>query len=239
MLVGGVHHVFVHLVGNQQHIGGRQQVLQGPHVGIVPDGGAGVVGAVDDDGAGARRHGCRNGRKVRAEGARCQRHAHGDATSQFDVGHITVVAGVQHDDLVPRMDDGQNARQDGLGGPRRDGDLAVRVIGAAMQGLDLAGHGLAQRRHAGHGGVLVVASLHGSGDGIDQPCVAVEIGKALAQVDRAFFGSQRRHDAENGGAHVWQTAGQRRAGGQGKRGCGNVWHEKLYKNGLQRFTGKR
>jgi hypothetical protein len=42
------HHVLVDLVADQQHVGGRQQVFELAHVRGRPDGGAGVVRAVDD-----------------------------------------------------------------------------------------------------------------------------------------------------------------------------------------------
>ena len=74
----------------------------------------------------------------------------------------------------------------------------------AVEPLHLVGNGFAQRQHAGHGRVLVQAVLHGAGDRIHQGRVAMEIGEALSQVDRAFFAGQCRHDGEDGSAHLGQ-----------------------------------
>ncbi len=78
--------------------------------------------------------------------------------------------------------------------------------GMAVERADLGCHGLAQHRHAGHGRVLVQALLHGVRHRVHQTWITVEIREALAQVDRAFLGRQRRHDGEDGGADVGQAA---------------------------------
>jgi hypothetical protein len=61
--------------------------------------------------------------EVGPERARHQRHAHHGAAGQLDVGHVAVVARLQHDHLVARPHDGQDAGDDGLGGAGGDGDL--------------------------------------------------------------------------------------------------------------------
>jgi hypothetical protein len=63
VLLAVEHHVFVDLVADQQHVGGRQQFLQRSMSLARPHGGAGVVRAVDHDGAGARRDGRGDGAK--------------------------------------------------------------------------------------------------------------------------------------------------------------------------------
>ena len=204
---GGVkHHVFIDLVADEQHVGGCQQGLQSQHFGFGPDGGAGVVRRVDDDGAGfgAERGG--DLVEVRAEGTWRERYAHDGAAGQLDVGHIAVVAGLEHDDLVARMHDAQNDGDDGLRSAGGDGDLGGRVVAAAVQGLNFGGDGFAQHGHARHGRVLVQAALHGSRHRVNQRRVTFEVWKALAQVDGVLFSGQRRHDGEDGGAHVGQAA---------------------------------
>ena len=69
------HHVFVHLVTEQQDVRGRQQGLQLLHLGIGPDAAAGVVRRVDDQQPGAWRDRCGNARKIRDEGGgrRCSK----------------------------------------------------------------------------------------------------------------------------------------------------------------------
>ena len=105
----------------------------------------------------------KSGRKVPGvSGTRTTR-----AAGQFDVGHVAVVAGLQHDHLVARPHDGQDGGDDGLRGAGRDGDLGGRVVAVAVHALSiLAGDRLAQRRHAGHRRVLVVAARHRVGHGV-------------------------------------------------------------------------
>ena len=202
-------HVLIHLVADQQHLGRCQQRFQLSHVLSGPHLAAGVVRAVDQDRTGARRDRSGDGVEVRPEAARHQRHAHHLSAGQLDVGHVAVVAGFEHDHLVARVHDRQDGGQDGLGRAGGDGDLGVRVAAEAVQRLHLGGHGLAQRGHAGHGWVLVVAGLHGAGHGVDQFGITVEIGESLPEVDRADLGREGRHDAENGGADGGQARGQR------------------------------
>src|SRR5690606_20808839 len=57
--------------------------------------------------------------------------------------------------------------------------------------------------------VLVVAFGHGGEERRDQVARRVEIGEALAQVDRAVLGRELRHHRENGGAHPGQPGLQR------------------------------
>jgi hypothetical protein len=47
-----------------------------------------------------------------------------------------------------------------------------------------------------------VAAAHGLFDRVEQPRVAVEVGKSLAQVDRAVLIGQRRHHREDGRADL-------------------------------------
>ena len=70
------------------------------------------------------------------------------------------------------------------------GDLVGRAVLVAVERRDLGRDRIAQHRHAGHRRVLVEAFAHCSRDTVHQPRVAVEIRKALPQVDGAFFGGQ-------------------------------------------------
>ena len=208
-----IDHVLIHLVADQQHIGGGKQGFKLAHFRIRPDGGAGVVRAVDDEQARARRDGRGDFGKVRAEGSRCQGHAHRHAACQFDVGHIAVIAGVENDDFVARMHGRQNDGQNCLRGTCGNGDFAARVIAACVQCFDFGSNGFAQGWPPTHGGVLVVACAHGAVHGIKQLGVAAKIREALAQIDGLVFSSQCRHDGEDGGAHIGQLAGESRSHG--------------------------
>ena len=213
-------HVFVHLVAEQQHVGGGQQCLQLLHLLGGPDRAAGVVRRVDDEQPGAGREGGGDAREVRCEAAGLQRHAHGDGASHADGRHIAVVARVQHDDLIAGPGDGQDGGEQGLGGPGGEGDLGVGVVGVTVAGRDLAGNGLTQGRPAGHGRVLVVAGAHGAADGLDQGRIAVEVRKALTQVDGTVLCGQGRHGAEDGGADIRQAAGKGHGHGVSAMGIG-------------------
>ena len=194
------HHVLIHLVADQQDVGGRQQFLQRQHFRFAPDRGAGVVRAVDQDGAGARRDRGGDAVEVRAEAAGRQRHAHHAAAGQFDVGHVAVVAGLQHDHLIARSHDSQDRRDDRLRGPGRDGNFAVWRVFTAIHCFYFASNGVAQRRDARHRRVLIQPGLHGVRDGVDQGRIAGKIRKTLAQVDGAGFAGEGRHHGEDGGA---------------------------------------
>ena len=89
-----------------------------------------------------------------------------------------------------------------------------------MAGRDLAGNGLTQGRPAGHGRVLVVAGAHGAADGFDQGRIAVEVRKALTQVDGTVLSGQGRHGAEDGGADIRQAAGKGHGHGVSAMGIG-------------------
>jgi hypothetical protein len=204
----GIDHVLVHLVADQQHVGGGQQFVQPAHVVSRPNRAAGVVRRVDDDRAGARAKGGGNAAEVGPERARRERHAHHGGAAEFNAGHVAVVAGLQHHHLVARPGAAQHGGEDGLRAACGDGDFRRRVVNAAIQRRHLARDGFAQRRGAGHGRVLVVALAHGGVNGVHQLRVAVKVRKALPQIDRLMLGGQRRHHAENGGAHMRQAGGE-------------------------------
>ena len=156
--------------------------------------------------------------KVRAEGFGRERHAHRHATGQLDIGYVAVVARVEHDDLIARADAAEDDGQNGLRGTGGDGDFAGGVVAPAVQRFDLLRHHFAQRGHARHRRVLVVAGLHGAVHAVEQGRVATEIRKALAQVDSFVLVGQRRHDGEDGGAHMGQAAREARGESGGRHG---------------------
>jgi hypothetical protein len=94
------HHVLVDLVADQQHVGGRQQLLQARMSASLQTVALGLCGVLMN-GAGARRDGggdrSKSGRKLPGvSGTRTT------AAGQLDVGHVAVVAGFEHDHLVAR-----------------------------------------------------------------------------------------------------------------------------------------
>ncbi len=203
-----VDHVLVDLVADQQHVGRAQQRGQAVEVLRAPDRRGRVVRRVDDQRARARPDRRGDAIEVGAEAARGQRHAHQPAAGKLDAGAVAVVARLEHDDLVARVHAGQDRGEDRLRRAGGDGDVVRRVVAVAVQGLDLGRQRLAQRGHAGHRRVLVVALAHRRADLLDQPRVAVEVRKALAEVDRAMLLGERRHDREDRRADLRQPAGQ-------------------------------
>ena len=176
------------------------------HVLTRPDGTAGVVRRIDQN---RTRFGVDGGgdlAEIRPKGAGSERHAHRDATGQVDAGHVAVVAGLQHDDFVAWMHDGQNCRDDRLSGSGGDGDLCVAFIALAVHRLNFCGDRFTQAGHARHRRVLVQAALHGGGDVVDQGRVAVEIGETLSQIHRFVLGGQGGHHCKNRGADGGQFA---------------------------------
>ena len=127
--------------------------------------------------SGARCQGGSDAVEVGAQGVRVQWHPHHTPAGQHDVGHVTVVASFQHDHLVTGLHQRRDGGEDGLRGAGSDGDLGVGIAVPSGQRADLAGNGRAPRGHTGHRRVRVVARLHRAADGLQQPRIAVEVGK--------------------------------------------------------------
>ena len=221
------HHVFVDLVGDHQHVGRPQQLGQLLHVvgasrrcALGLCGELMMIARVRGSSAAAMRS--KSGRKLPAR----QRHMDRRCAGQHDVRLVAVVAGVEHDHFVARMDQREDRGQDRLRRAGGDRDLAGRVVAAAVQRLDLGRHRLAQRRRrrpsadTGCGRSRIAAV-----DRVEQRRVAVEIGKALAEVDRIVLLRERRHHGEDRRADVRQAAGD------GRGGVSRSWTERAQSRG--------
>src|SRR6185369_15654701 len=73
----------------------------------------------------------------------------------------------------------------------------VRIDAAAVELLGLQRDLLAQLEDAGHRRVLVPRRVHRRVERVTQRLRAVEIRKALAEVDRLVLDRELRHDAED------------------------------------------
>jgi len=133
------------------------------------------------------------------------------------IGHVAVVARFEHDDFVARLCAGEDGVENGLRGPGRDGDFAIRIVMPPVERVHFFAQRLAQRGQARHGRVLVVPGAHGVADGFLQRRVAIKIGKALAQIDGLVPGGQCRHGGENRRADVRQAVGKNGRAGRGHR----------------------
>jgi hypothetical protein len=198
------HDVLVDLVAEQDDVGTAQEVDERLHVVGAEHRAGRVVRTVDHQHPRARGDRGTYRVPVRREAERIQRDMHRLRAGQVDRRFVAVVAGVEDDHLVAGPNDGMDRIEDRLGGAAGDRDLAVGIGSPAIAAFGLAGDRLAQRGHAAHHRVLVVAGLHRPGQCIDQAPGHREIRKALAQVDRAVLGGQLRHHGEDGGADLRQ-----------------------------------
>jgi hypothetical protein len=78
----------------------------------------------------------------------------------------------------------------------------LRVVLLPVQRFALFRDALAQPHHARHGRILIQSRIDVLGDEIAQLFRAVEVRKALGQIDRVVLGRQPRHDREDGRADV-------------------------------------
>ncbi len=200
------HQVLVDLVADQVDIPVANQRGQAVQFLAVDQRAAGVVRGIDDDQPGTRPDGLGHALPVDGEVRQRQRHVHATPAGELHGGFVAVVGRVEYHHFVARMDQRLDRAEDRLGRPRRDGHLAVGTHPASIELLDLLRHLLAQGRQAGHRRVLVVPGGDMPAYRLAQLRRAVEIGKALGEVDRATLGGQLRHAGEDGGADIRQLA---------------------------------
>ena len=91
-------------------------------------------------------------------------------------------------------------REQPLGGAGRDRDLGDRIVAAPVEPLVFQGERFAQRRLPRHRRVLIVTGPHVAGHARQQLRFAVEVRKALRQVDRAMLVGKPRHRRKNADA---------------------------------------
>ena len=156
-----------------------------------------VVRRVEEDHPRPRRDGAADRVPVDAVGRKLQRHVDRRRAAEEDRRHVRVVAGLEDDDFVAAADGGGDRVEDrfrAAGGHRH---FALGIVAAAVRLLVLRRDRLTQPHQPLHRRVLVLAPPHVGGDGVDQRRIAVEVGKALRQVDRADLGRQPRHHRED------------------------------------------
>ncbi|MNE64671.1 hypothetical protein D3C80_1600930 [compost metagenome] len=166
--------------------------------------------AVEDDQAGPGAQGIAQALPIDGEVRQRQRHMHAASAGQLDRGLVAVVTGVEDDDFIAGSDQRLDRTEDRLGRPRGDGHFAVGADATPIAAGDLRRHLFAQGRQAGHGRVLVMPGQHMPADRLAQRLRAVEVGKALGQVECPGFHGELRHAGEDGGADVGQFADDHR-----------------------------
>ena len=112
------------------------------------------------------------------------------AWASGDPGKVGVVEGLEDDRLVAGVEERGEGRAEGLGGAGVDRDLRGGVVLEAVEAPLVLRHRLLQRGQARHGGVLVVAGAEGRDRGPLDEFRAVEVGVALAEVDRRRAGGR-------------------------------------------------
>jgi hypothetical protein len=198
--------MFVDLVAEQVDIPVADQLGEAIKIRRVDQRAAGIVRRVQHDHAGARRNRISQFLPIDGEIRQAQRLMDTDPAGELHSRLVAVVAGIEDDHFIAGADDRVDRTEDRLGRPRGDGDFGVSADLATIERCDLDRHLLAQRRQACHRRVLVVPGHDMTRHGFAQRIRAIEIRKALGQVQRAGLARQLRHRGENGGADVGKFA---------------------------------
>ena len=189
--------VLVHLVTDHQHVVGDGQPGDLGQVGPVQHHPGRVVRGVDHQRLGPLAE--RRGQLVVVEPEVRSEQSDPDpyAPGQVDRGRVGVVERLERDHLVARVDERQERRRDGLGGPGGDQYLAVRVVAQPVVPAAVLGDRLPQRPDAAARRVLVDAAGDGRPGLVEHEVRAVGVREALAEVDRVGRDGQRRHLGED------------------------------------------
>ena len=165
-----------------------------------------VVRRVEDDRLGPRRERPAQLVGVERPVRRAQRHPDRLRPGEERVGAVVLVEGLEDDDLVAGVDQGEHGRHHALGRAAADGDVLVGVAGDAVERPDLAA--IACRRAAPPGdGVLVEAVLDRPAGGVLDLLRRLEVGHALAEVERPVLGGQPGHLADDRFGEMPDTRG--------------------------------
>src|SRR5690606_35821130 len=136
------------LVGDHQQIVLHREVRDGRQFVGGEDRAGRVVRGVQEQQAGARGDQGAQFVEVRAEvrGAQGERYAR--RARHRDAGGVRVVVRLDRDDLVARLEEGEQRGGDRLGGPGRHQDLRVRGPAQAVEALLVGGDGGTELRDA-------------------------------------------------------------------------------------------
>lgn len=200
--------VLVNLVAEQVDVALADQCRQPFQIAAIDQCTAGIVRGVEHDHPRARGYSVGQALPVDPKVRQAQLLVDTGAPGQLHGRLVTVVAGIEHDHLVAWADHCLDRAEDRLGGARGDGDFAGDVHLPSVQAGHLGRHLLAQRRQAGHRGVLVVARHDVPRKGFAQRLGTIEVGKALGEIQGTGVGSELRHGGEDGRADIGQFTGE-------------------------------
>ncbi len=159
---------------------------------------AGVGGVADQDGLGPLLEGILQHVGVKVEGGGDQGHEDGLAVGHDGLGPVVFKVGGEHDDLIPRVGEGEDGIHHGLGGADGDHHIGFRVQVQAHEMAALFGQGLAEVGGAHGDGILMGADGAHLGQPVGHGLGRVEIREALGQVDGAAGQGNTGHTADDG-----------------------------------------
>ncbi len=193
------HQVLVHLIGDHQKVGCHRDLCDGRQLRRAQHRAGRVVRRVDDQRAGPGGHRPPQGVGVEGEAAPIEDQRHRDPMRAGHRHHrrVGIVEGFDQDYFRAGLDQPDHRRGDGFGGADRHQHLGVGVVLDAEMPPAVGGDGLAQRRDAYPGRVLVGARGDRVLRGLQQRRGSVLVGKTLPEVHRAEPRGQRRHLGEH------------------------------------------
>ncbi len=184
----------IDLVGHADDVVGGAQLRDQVELGPAEHLARRVVRRVDDDDAGAVREGSAQLGLVEGPVGGPQVHEARHRPGQDGVGPVVLVHRVEQDDLVTRIDQGQQRGDHCLGRPAGHADLPLRVDPPAGVGApDLLGDRGTEVSGAPGDGVLVDVSVKRRLGRLLELRRAGEVGEALRQVHRIVLQREARH----------------------------------------------
>ena len=143
----------------------------------------GIVGAVEEDGPRARGDGLAQPVGIEGEARRLQGHPDGLGAGDDAPRTVVLVEGLEDDDLVARIEEGEERGQHGLRRAAAHGHVPLRIDLHAVELLVLVRDRPAQPGGAPGDGVLVKVAVYGAVGGVEELLGRGEVGHALGQVD--------------------------------------------------------
>ncbi len=204
MLAAVEHKMLVDLVAEQIDVTLADQRRQTFEIISIDQCTAGVVRRIQHDHPRARGNGIGQALPIDMEIRQAQLLVNADATSQLHRWLVAVIARIEDDDLVTRPDHCLDRTEDRLGSTRGNRDLGGGIHFPSVQPGYLHRDLLAQGRQSGHRCVLVVSRHDVAGQCLAQRVGAIEIGKALGEIQRTGVRGQLGHGGEDGRANVGQ-----------------------------------
>src|SRR5262245_47089856 len=215
--------VLVDLVGDRQEIVLQAEIGNGLQLALREDLARRVIGAVEDDGPGTRRHRATQAIRVERELGRLERHEHRYRAGDDAARPVVLVERLEDDDLVARVEHGQERRQHGLGRAATDRHVAVGIDVHVVERAVLPGNRLAQARRAPGDRVLMEVAVDCPVRRGDQLRRRREVRHALGQVHAPDLVDDAGHLADDRLGEGLDAAGNLHYGTITSRSIGSTW----------------